>query len=102
MRTQLSASAAASLVLLAAAGIAEARPSTVAMSCAQARAIVQREGAAVLGTGGQTYDRYVRDRNFCEPTEIGKTAFVPARDTPSCFVGYTCYEPGQSDRFGDF
>lgn len=80
----------------------EGRPSTLALSCAQARAVVLRQGAVVLGTGGQTYDRYVRDRTFCEPTEIGKTAFVPARDTPSCFVGYTCYEPGRSDRFGDF
>ena len=88
--------------LLASSGAPQARPSSVDMTCAQARAIVLRQGAVVLGTGGQTYDRYVRDRNFCEPTEIGKTAFVPARDTPSCFVGYTCYEPGQSDRFGDF
>ena len=78
------------------------RPSTVDMTCAQARTVVLRQGAAVLGTGGQTYDRFVRDRNFCEPTEIGRRAFVPARDTPACFVGFTCYEPSRNDRFGDF
>ncbi len=90
---------------LLAAGLAPAaaqRPSTVDMTCAQARNVVLRQGAAVLGTGGQTYDRFVRDRNFCEPTEIGRRAFVPARDTPACFVGFTCYEPSRNDRFGDF
>jgi hypothetical protein len=90
------------LMLTALASAAVARPSTTDMTCAQARNVVLRQGGVVLGTGGQTYDRFVRDRSFCEPTEIGKRAFVPSRDTPQCFVGYTCYEPGQSDRFGDF
>ncbi|GJD68458.1 hypothetical protein [Methylobacterium gnaphalii] len=90
------------LLLAALASTAAARPSTTEMTCAQAQAVVQRQGGVVLGTGGQTYDRFVRDRSFCEPTEIGKRAFVPARDTPQCFVGFTCYEPGRSDRFGDF
>ncbi|MFG5120469.1 hypothetical protein [Methylorubrum sp. POS3] len=92
-------------VTLLAAGLSPAtaqRLSTVDMSCAQARNVVLRQGAAVLGTGGQTYDRFVRDRNFCEPTEIGRRAFVPARDTPACFVGFTCYEPSRNDRFGNF
>ena len=90
---------------LLAAGLTPAaaqRLSTLDLTCAQARNVVLREGAAVLGTGGQTYDRFVRDRNFCEPTEIGRRAFVPARDTGACFVGYTCYEPSRNDRFGDF
>ena len=90
---------------LLAAGLTQAvaqRLSTVDLTCAQARNVVLRQGAAVLGTGGQTYDRFVRDRNFCEPTEIGRRAFVPARDTPACFVGFTCYEPSRNDRFGAF
>lgn len=78
------------------------RPSTTTLSCAQARAVVARQGAAVLGTGGPTFDRFVRDRSFCEATEIGRRAFVPTRDGPGCFVGFTCYEPGRGDRFGDF
>jgi hypothetical protein len=44
----------------------------------------------------------VRDRSFCEATEIGRRAFVPTRDTPGCFIGFTCYEPSYNDRFGDF
>ncbi|KQO72565.1 hypothetical protein ASG60_06480 [Methylobacterium sp. Leaf469] len=77
------------------------RPSTTTMSCAQAKGIVGREGGIVLGTGGPTYDRFVRDRSFCEITEITIPAFVPAGDTPRCFVGYRCKEPGRGDRFDD-
>ncbi|MDV2984376.1 UNVERIFIED_CONTAM: hypothetical protein Q9R58_08675 [Methylobacteriaceae bacterium AG10] len=90
-------------LLIAGSGPALAqRPSTTNLTCAQARALVTRQGAAVLGTGGATYDRFVRDRSFCEATEIGRRAFVPTRDTPGCFVGFTCYEPSRGDRFGDF
>lgn len=90
-------------LLIAGSGPALAqRPSTTNLTCAQARALVTRQGAAVLGTGGPTYDRFVRDRSFCEATEIGRRAFVPTRDTPGCFVGFTCYEPSRGDRFGDF
>ena len=78
------------------------RLSTTAMSCGQARALVTRQGGIVLGTGGQTYDRFVRDRSFCEVTEITVPAYVPAGDTPRCFVGYRCIEPGRGDRFEDF
>ena len=80
---------------------AQGRPSSVAMTCAETGRLICASGAVVLGTGGQTFDRYVRDRSFCEVTEIAKRAFAPTRDDPTCFVGYTCYEPGQSDRLGD-
>ena len=46
--------------------------------------------AIVLGTGGYTYDRFVRDRSFCQFDEFADPAWVPARDTPQCFVGYRC------------
>ncbi|MGU3537019.1 hypothetical protein [Methylobacterium sp. A54F] len=88
-------------LLVATAAMAQ-RPSTTAMSCGQARSAVMRAGAVVLGTGGQTYDRFVRDRNFCEATEIARTAFAPTRDNLRCFVGYTCYEPSRNDWFGDY
>ncbi|GJD33355.1 hypothetical protein QO012_000971 [Methylobacterium aerolatum] len=80
--------------------LAQGRPSTVAMSCVQATRLVAGQGAIVLGTGGQTYDRFVRDRSFCEPTEIARRAFRPTRDNPQCLVGYTCYEPGRDDWLG--
>lgn len=76
------------------------RASTTDMACRQAQGTVARAGGIVLGTGGATYDRFVRDRGFCEVTEITTRAFVPTRDTPQCFVGYRCKEPGRGDRFG--
>lgn len=88
--------------LLIAAGPAEAqRADTTTLTCAQARGTVARAGGIVLGTGGPTYDRFVRDRSFCEATEVTKSASAPTRDDPSCFVGYTCIEPGFDDWFGD-
>ncbi|GJE28409.1 hypothetical protein [Methylobacterium organophilum] len=90
------------VALCCASSPALARISTLDLTCAQARGLLMREGAAVLGTGGQTYDRFVRDASFCQPTEVGRRAFVPARDTRACFIGYTCYEPSANDRFGDY
>ncbi|MGU3666863.1 hypothetical protein ACLBX9_21965 [Methylobacterium sp. A49B] len=85
------------LVLAAAPAMAQTRPSTTTMTCQQTVRLVQARGALVIGTGGMTYDRFVRDRSFCEPTEIAKRAFRPTRDNPSCLIGYTCYEPGFDD-----
>ena len=44
----------------------------------------------MLGTGGFTYDRSVRDRKFCDVTEYAQAAYVPSIETPICFVGYRC------------
>lgn len=71
-------------------GLAQARPQSPARSCAANRQSVLANGAVVLGTGGYTYDRFVRDRSFCQFDEIADPAWVPARDTPQCFVGYRC------------
>ena len=89
--------------LLAATGAgAQGRPSTTAMSCPQAASLVARAGGIVLGTGGQTYDRFVANRSFCAPTEVTRRAFVPTRETPNCFVGYRCIEPSRDDFFDQF
>ncbi|MFE1602188.1 hypothetical protein [Methylobacterium sp. ID0610] len=95
----------AALTVLALAAIpitadAQERPSTTDMTCRQARGVLAERGASVLGTGGFTYDRFVRDRSFCEPTQVTANAFVPTRDNPQCLVGYRCIEPG-IDSFGD-
>lgn len=80
-------------VLVSGGAAAQTRPSSVAMTCGQTAGLILDRGAVVLGTGGQTYDRYVRDRGFCEVTEIAVRAFVPTRDNPACFIGYRCREP---------
>lgn len=71
---------------------AQPRPSSVDMTCRQAAGLVASQGAIVLGTGGYTYDRFVRERRFCLITEMTEPAWVPTRDTPQCFVGYRCKE----------
>ncbi|MDR7036205.1 hypothetical protein J2X36_000943 [Methylobacterium sp. BE186] len=78
------------------------RQSTTDLTCPQAQGIVARAGGIVLGTGGPTYDRFVRDRNFCAPTEYTRAAYAPTRTDPRCFIGYTCFEPGRGDWFGDY
>ena len=85
--------------MLTTAAVAQNRPSTTAMTCRQAASLVYARGAIVLGTGGYTYDRFVRDRSFCQVTEALESAWVPTRDTPTCFVGYRCYEPSRDDLF---
>jgi hypothetical protein len=90
----------AALVLVSIPAAAQTRPTTTTMTCQQTVRLVQARGALVLGTGGPTYDRFVRDRSFCEPTEIAKRAFRPTRDNPNCLIGYTCYEPGPGDWLG--
>ncbi|PZN97475.1 MAG: hypothetical protein DCF30_16335 [Hyphomicrobiales bacterium] len=81
-----------SLLLVLATGVAfaQSRPSSPERSCAANRQSVTANGAIVLGTGGQTYDRFVRDRGFCQHGEFLEQAFVPSRDTAQCFVGYRC------------
>lgn len=78
------------LVASTSTAFAQSRPSTPSMNCGQARQIVLSNGAAVLGTGQFTYDRYVRDRSFCEFNEVLEPAWVPTRDTPKCPIGYRC------------
>ncbi|MGE7469039.1 hypothetical protein ACQKLX_06345 [Bosea sp. NPDC003192] len=70
--------------------LAQGRPQSPERSCAANRQSVLANGAIVLGTGGYTYDRFVRDRSFCQFDETTFPAWVPARDTPQCFVGYRC------------
>jgi len=89
------------IVLFATTATAQSRASTTAMTCGQAQGFLGARGAAVIGTGGQTYDRFVRDRSFCQPTEVTRVAFVPTRDTPQCPIGYRCIEPSRDDWFGD-
>jgi len=72
------------------AALAQARPSTTNRPCSVNRQTVAANGAIVLGTGGYTYDRFVANRSFCEFDEGVEPAWVPSRDTPSCFIGYRC------------
>lgn len=78
---------------------AQARPDTLAMSCSQAAALVAGQGAIVLATGPNLFDRYVREIRFCSGAEQLKPEWVKTRDNPQCFIGYTCYVPTRDNNF---
>lgn len=78
------------LALVAEVALAQARPQTSARTCAANQQSVAANGAIVLGTGGHIYDRFVRHYGFCQFDEFVEPAWVPARDRPSCFIGYRC------------
>ncbi|GEO14274.1 hypothetical protein [Microvirga aerophila] len=86
--------------LVATIALAQSRPSSVNRPCAASQQLVYSHGALVLGTGGYTYDRFVRDQSFCEFNEYTTPAYVPSLDTPQCFVGFRC-KAGPRDLFGD-
>jgi len=79
------------LILTTAAAPALAqRASTPSMSCRAAATLVARNGAVVLGTGPDLYDRYVVNESFCPIGYYARPAFLPTRDNPQCYVGYYC------------
>ncbi len=90
-RLALSALAAAGM-FAAVPALAQSRPDTTRMTCAAASGLVAQRGAAVLSTGPNTFDRYVRSQNFCTPSEVLLPAWVRTADRPSCMIGYTCIE----------
>jgi hypothetical protein len=77
---------------------AQGRPDALRLSCAQARAVVLSQGAAVIGTGPYNYDRYVSGAQFCFRPEVTEPAWVSTADTGQCFVGYVCRD--RTQRFG--
>jgi hypothetical protein len=44
----------------------------------------------VLGTGGQTFDRFVNHSGFCAREEIAEQSFAPTLDNRQCPVGFRC------------
>jgi len=72
--------------------LAQGRPNSTAMTCAQAAGLVKAHGAVVMSTGPMTYDRYVSSRAYCTQTETTVPDWVATRDTNACFVGYRCKE----------
>ncbi|MEN3930240.1 hypothetical protein WJT86_04085 [Microvirga sp. W0021] len=72
---------------------AQARSLTRNMSCQEAKNVIDKQGFAVLDTDKFIYDRYVKDERFCPPRQATEPAWVPTKDNPQCFIGYTCIEP---------
>jgi hypothetical protein len=91
MRSILAAGTAALSVLAAGPAVAQSRPDSLRMSCAQVAALVKSQGAVVLGTGPNIYARIVANPSFCPVGQQQTRAkFIQARDNPQCFAGYEC------------
>ncbi|MET0606349.1 MAG: hypothetical protein ABWZ80_07820 [Beijerinckiaceae bacterium] len=87
---------------LLAASTAEAqRLDTLRMSCGQTRAVVAQQGAVILGTGPNIYDRYVANSNFCAFGETTRPGWVQTRDNANCVAGGLCYTPDRRPLFDD-
>jgi hypothetical protein len=90
--TMKTASIALFLALLAGEAHAISRYTTTGMDCAEIKAALQSEGAAILQWRSTRdpslpiYGRYVANRRYCKLEQVADTAFVPARDTKSCLV----------------
>ncbi len=79
-------------VLLVTATTAYARPDARKMTCQQTQRLIQSNRSAVLTTGPNTYERYVRQfGNECDWPYVPVATTVPTRDG-ECRV-YWCREP---------
>jgi hypothetical protein len=80
-------------------GAALARPDSLTMTCAAAAGLVSAQGAVVMGTGPDIFDRYVISLRYCSGFEQLKPEWIKTKDNPRCFVGYTCYVPTRENSF---
>ena len=88
----------AAALISSGAALAQGRPNSTALTCAQAAGLVKAYGAVVMSTGPITYDRYVAHRGFCTPTQYTVPDWVPTRDSNACFIGYRCRETTRSNK----
>jgi hypothetical protein len=69
------------------------RPNAANMTCQQAKALVEREGAVVIGLGrDDLFERVVRHRGFCVHGQDTKPFFTRTRDNAACVIGDYCYD----------
>ena len=78
--------------LLATTSFAQEGPNLRTMQCAQAKALVNSKGFAVLNSGPNIFNRYVKDAAFCAEDMYLQPAWARTQDSRSCFVGYTCVD----------
>ncbi|WP_158554736.1 hypothetical protein [Methylovirgula sp. 4M-Z18] len=78
------------VLILTTSAFAMNRTYTPATSCAAVAGLVKTQGAVVLDTGPNTFDRYVRQTSMCSRDEYTVPAWVQTSNDPHCFVGYQC------------
>ncbi|MDQ6436462.1 hypothetical protein RB623_20630 [Mesorhizobium sp. LHD-90] len=81
---------AAALTLAAGDAFAISRYNSMGMSCAEAQARIDREGAVIMRyrsrSGVPLYGRYVSDGRFCEASTRPEFRSIPTADTRYCDV----------------
>lgn len=80
------------LGLLLGSCIARADGDLTVMTCHEARQMVRDEGAVVLWSSDDIYDRYVSSQRYCYRDQHTEPAWVKTTDRNHCFVGYVCRE----------
>jgi hypothetical protein len=83
--------AAACFSLLAAEAHAINRYTSTSMTCSKVKAIISQQGAAIMQhrsprTGITLYDRYVKNRLFCQGGETTERTYIPTSDLQACPV----------------
>ncbi|MDO9440597.1 MAG: hypothetical protein Q7T73_06885 [Beijerinckiaceae bacterium] len=73
---------------------AQSRPDTLRMTCGMASETVRREGAVILSTGPNIYDRYVSSQAYCQRDEETRPHWLATSDSRQCFIGYVCERKG--------
>ncbi|MDQ0454042.1 hypothetical protein [Rhizobium paknamense] len=92
MKSMFSAGVLLAVSFVATDALAIQRYNSTTMTCEGVRQAVRSEGATILRypskrvAGMTLYDRYVRDRGFCNSNEYAERATVPTRDNPACPV----------------
>ena len=72
--------------------LAQEGPNARTMQCAAAQTLVKSNGSAILNSGPNIFNRYVRDAAFCAEDMYLAPAWVRTQDSKACFVGYTCVD----------
>lgn len=93
VRTFAAVSLAAGALAFAGGAMAQGMPQTLDMTCKEAQAIINNSGAAVLATGPNVFNRYVKDLAFCPEAMVTKPAWLQTKDMQQCPIGYTCWDP---------
>ena len=91
------AAAVVAVSVLAAASVAEARVDARKLTCQQAQALVQQQGAVVMSFTNTAYDRVVKNRLLCDRGLITKPKFTQTLDNPKCHVGGICIQDPWKD-----
>jgi hypothetical protein len=73
-------------------GVAQEGPNLRTMPCAAAQTLVKSNGSAILNSGPNIFNRYVKDAAFCAEDMYLQPAWVRTQDSKACFVGYTCVD----------